>query len=93
MENQEIFLQLGTLGVVFIFAIREFFAWLRVRKSNGNGNMNKDILKQLELMNSNHLGSIENSITKGNAEIVNAIHSDNMQMVKLLGEISGKLNK
>ena len=33
LEN---YLQLGTVAVIFLFAIKEFFAWMKSRK-NGNG--------------------------------------------------------
>lgn len=41
------YLQIGAVAIIFLFAIKEFFAWLKVRR-NGNGN---DALEALNLMN------------------------------------------
>lgn len=34
------FYQLGALGIVFLFAIKEFFAFLREKKNNNNHKLN-----------------------------------------------------
>lgn len=89
------YLQLGAIAIIFIFAVREFFAYLKVKKqcenSVGSG-MNKQILKELQSMNNNHFISLTKAINDGNEKIVNAIHSKDGQMVEILGEIKGNLN-
>ena len=87
--------ELGTVGVLFFFFLREFFAYLKTKK-NGNGNgegqgLNQLILEQLQTMNSNHLHSIEDAINDGNQRLIDSMHQDNMKMIELLGEIKGKL--
>ena len=89
----ESILQIGAVGVLFLVAIREFFSYLKSKKSNGNDILNEAILKQLQLMNSNHLHSIQDAIEKGNERLIDAIHSDNIKMIEALGEIKGKLSK
>ena len=45
--NQEI-LQLGTLGILFALAIKEFFGYLKSRKNgNGNGKIDKEQSKEI----------------------------------------------
>ncbi len=64
-------LNLGTVAIIFVFFLKEFFTFLKSRKY-GNGT-NKDLLKEVQLMNSNHLASILAEMTKGNNEVVGAI--------------------
>lgn len=91
-------LQLGAVAVLFLFAIKEFFGYLKVRKAkedkpeNENDNL-KLILSELQKMNSNHLHSIEACIGTGNQQLVKTIHDDNTKMIELLGEIKGVLSK
>ena len=90
------FLQLGAVAVIFLFAVKEFFSYLKVKKMNGKdyGNgMNKEILKELQTMNSNHLVTLTKAINDGNKDIVFAIHSKDGQMLEILGEIKGNLNR
>ena len=89
------YLQLGAIAIIFLFAVREFFAYLKVKKINGNGysnGMNKEILQELQSMNSNHLTTLTKAIIDGNKDIVNAIHSKDGQILEILGEIKGNLN-
>lgn len=92
--------QLGALAIIFLFAIKEFFAWLKIRK-NKNG-VNKQILGALTQMNENHLNSICKAITEGNIELTKAInegHSNTRKaitdmhkdLIEILGEIKGRL--
>lgn len=86
-------LQLGALATIFLFAIREFFGYLREKshKQCNGGELNGQILTELRLMNQNHLNSIKEAIQEGNSRIVQAIHSDNKQMIEVLGRIEGAL--
>ena len=80
------YLQLGAVAIIFLFCIKEFFTYLKVRK-NPNGT-SREILKELQLMNENHLNSICKEMNKGNTEIVNAIQ----QMNKDLGDKLDNIN-
>ena len=84
-------LQLGAVAVIFLFAIKEFFAFMRSRK-NGNG-FNEKILNELRTMNSNHLSGIYKAIDDGNKKLTESMHNDNIRIIELLGEIKGKLSK
>lgn len=86
-------LQLGGLIALFALAIREFFAYIRLKKNSvtGNETFSVEILKELQTMNGNHLHSIETAINTGNANLINSIHQDNMKIVELLSEIKGRL--
>ncbi|MCK9369586.1 hypothetical protein M0R04_06735 [Candidatus Dojkabacteria bacterium] len=95
-------LELGTVAILFLLFIREFFAYLKAKQNNNgtNGNSNgngsnsvtdKAILKELQTMNSNHLHTIQQVIETGNARLVDVIHGDNNKMIELLGEIKGRL--
>lgn len=88
-------LQLGAVAVIFLFAIREFFAWLKQRKENG-GKSNavmEAMLNELRTMNENHLHSLKDAINTGNDRVVDAINSGNVKQIEILGEIKGKLSK
>ena len=70
------------------------FSFLKTRK-NGEAadKTNKDLLSELKLMNSNHLGEIKDAITGGNENMIEAINNGNLRIVEKLGEISGKLDR
>ncbi len=89
-------LQLGAVAIIFLFAIKEFFAYLKAKK-NGNGaensKFNEAILLELQRMNSNHLHSIQEAIEKGNERLVDVIHGDNVKMIEILGELKGLSRK
>lgn len=88
-------LQLGAVAVIFLFAIKEFFAWLKQRKENGNKSnaVMEAMLTELRAMNENHLHSLKDAINTGNDRIVDAINSGNVKQIELLGEIKGKLDR
>jgi hypothetical protein len=86
-------LQIGAVGVIFYFAIKEFFAYLKSRKMASETDNISSILGELQTLNSNHLHSIEVAITKGNERLIDAIHCDNVKIIELLGEIKGRLEK
>jgi len=97
MENINFdLIQLGTLGVLFFFAIKEFFAFLKSRKEkNGkeSGAVDEGILEQLQLMNSNHLQHLNDCMNENNARLIEAIHEDNIKIIEVLGRIDGKLSR
>jgi hypothetical protein len=79
-------LQLTAIGIIFVFAIKEFFAYLRVKKSpNGTS---KDILKELQLINENHLNDITKRIDVGNQNVVNAINTMNKDLGDKLNNVN-----
>jgi len=86
------YLQLGALGIIFIFAIKEFFAYMKARKGK-NGTDCSKMVEQLELMNNNHLNSISKDIVSGSDRVVTAIREMHTDVSSRLGEIKGKLDK
>ena len=100
MIEENIF-QLGAIAVIFFFSMKEFFSYLKA-KNNKNGNVessdkartfDRQILQELQKMNSNHLHSIEAAINVGDKEVVRAITDGNLKMIEILGEIRGSLRK
>ena len=84
--------QLGALAVIFIFAMKEFFAYLKTRRGNGGNNpVMESMLKELRTLNENHLHSLKDAINDGNNRLVDAINNSSNKQVELLGEIKGRL--
>lgn len=91
MDNLTQYLQLGAVAILFLVSIREFFAYLRVRKApNGT---DKDILKELQLLNENHLNSICKEINEGNSDIVTAIKQMNNDLGDKLDNINSGISR
>ena len=88
MMSTEI-LQLGAVAIIFLFSIKEFFLYLKTKK---NGNGNEKIVKELRLMNANHLNSINKSLNMGFDRVIETLNSNERQVIQLLGEIKGKLS-
>ena len=93
-------LQLGAVAVIFLFFVKEFFAYLKSRKesngSSGNGGGSKvmeAMLTELRTMNENHLHSLKDAINDGNNRMVDAINNGNNKQIELLGRIEGKLDR
>lgn len=87
-------LNLGALALVFVLFIKEVFAYLKTRKSNnGHDDLGwlKKVFDELQLMNENHLHSIEKAIVDGNREIVKTISDGNRETASVLGRIEGGL--
>ena len=80
--------QIGAVGTIFVFAIREFFLFLRTKK-NSNG-QNK-LLDEVRYLNDNHLNSIKQTIKDGDAKIVETINNIGQKQIEILGRIEGKL--
>ena len=81
-------LQLGAVAIIFLFAIKEFFSWQKSRK-NGSSS----ILRELQLMNSNHLTSICKVIGSGDKEIVKAITDMRETLGDKIDDTNGKLER
>lgn len=88
----EDFIQLGAVAVLFLIAIREFFAYLKTRKSDNGVALNEAIFGELQRMNNNHLRTLQEAIEEGNREIVKAINDGTIKQIELLGRIEGKLD-
>jgi len=93
MPEAEI-IQLGAIAIIFLVAIREFFAYLKSKKDGNNGiQLNGKILEELQLMNTNHLETIRHCIESGNVELRNVLHEDFMKVIEILGRIDGRLGR
>lgn len=93
------YLNLGALAIVAIFAIKEFFTWLKSKKNGGNS-LNQMLLDSVNKINENHLKTIQETVGKicedintGNDRVVDAIHSMHTDVATRLGKIEGKLEK
>ena len=84
-EIQPEILQLGAVAILFLFAIREFFNWLKNRKENG-------VLQELKSINTNHLNAIQQAVQEGNDRVVKAISDMNADLKEILGRIDGRLS-
>ena len=82
---------LGPIGILFFFAIREFFCYLKAKKTNGN--TQSDLLDKVKLIESNHLKDILKAISEGNDRVVEAINENGKQQIQILGEIKGALSQ
>ena len=93
---EESLLQLGALGIILVFAIREFFAYLKSKGSSDTETkshvMSEAIFKELQTMNNNHLHTLQETMEQGNARLIDSMHSDNTRIIELLGEIKGNLS-
>ena len=93
MENLDNLANLGAVAVIFLFAVREFFAYLKSRKT-GEGPppvTDKDIFLELQKMNDNHLHTLTDAVNIGSKETVRTINEGNMKIIEALGEIKGRL--
>ncbi len=66
--SQEI-LQLGAVAVIFLYAIGQFFNWLKEKKNEKNENGSKFQLMLLNQKIDNHIGTISREITEIKNEI------------------------
>ena len=82
-------LQLGAIGIVCIVLIREVFGFLK-NKKNGTS---KEILKEIQLMNENHLNSICKEMNEGNNEIVKTIKELNQNLGDKLDNINTGISR
>lgn len=90
----ESYAQLGAMGIILLFTIKELFAYLKAKKQNGAGNgIMESMLAELRTMNENHLHSLKDAINDGNNRVVDAINTGNMKQIELLGKIEGKLDR
>ena len=74
--------------------MKEFFAYLKNKKTNGSNNtINRSVLSELKLLNENHLNQIDKSIRDGNKDIVQAINNSGQKQIEMLGRIEGRLDR
>jgi len=55
-------LQLGTVAILFLLFIKEFFSYLKSKKNGKNGN--SDIIKTIETLRNNDLGEVNYKLNK-----------------------------
>ena len=58
----EYFTQLGMVGIVMIFLIKEIFAWLKTKKANQDNSSYKKDIAGINLQLTNHITEIEGKI-------------------------------
>ena len=92
--------QLGGTVIVVVCFLWFMYEQQKLKKENGNTKIvdnqrdainNNDVLKELQMMSSNHLHSIEMAIKDGNSEIVKAINEGNFKIVEKVSELCGFL--
>lgn len=85
------YLELGLVGAIFAFAVKEFFGYLKSRKQgNGTG---QAILTELKSQNENHLHSIQEGMNEGFNRMIDCYNQNSREMIEILGRIDGKLSK
>jgi len=92
MPNLTDYLQLGSTAVVSIMAFWSFVQIFKNRK-NGSNNSTKEVLKELQELNNNHLMDLKTTIENGNRELRDNLHDDNLKIIEILSRIDGKLSK
>jgi hypothetical protein len=90
LDTLKDFIDLGGTVIVSLAALYILWQTQKNKKSNGT---DKEILKEIQLMNQNHLEHIKDCIQENNDELVNTIHSDNVKIIELLSRIDGRLSK
>lgn len=93
--NSETLLILGPVGILFFFAIKEFFTYLKQKKSTeaNPSIMSEQIFQELQTMNNNHLHSIQDAIQDGNNRLIDTINHGNNKMIEVLGRIEGRIQR
>lgn len=81
--------QLGSIAVIFVFAIREFFAYLRGKQPNGKKDEKQDI--SLAVVNEK-LKNIETNISNHIMHKLDANDADHQEIKVDIAEIKTKLN-
>jgi hypothetical protein len=64
-------LEIGAMGVIFFFAIKEFFSYLKSKK-NGGG-LDKQILDELQSQSNNHLSHLQGCMEAGFEGMINRL--------------------
>jgi peroxiredoxin family protein len=91
MELSEL-TNIGALALVVMFTIKEGFEYLK-KKKNPNEPMMAGIFQELQLMNNNHLDTLQHTIEDNNRELVKAVNDGNVEIIKVLCKIDGRLSK
>jgi hypothetical protein len=89
MDNEALKLvaNYGGVAVIFLFAIKEFFAYLKSRKDNPDS-----MAEQLKLMNTNHLAHMQQSM-HDLVELGKVNSRQHEDQIRILSLIEGKLSK
>jgi len=56
------YLQLGTVGILFALAIKEFFAYLKTRNNNGKSSQYEKDIAEIKKQLSNHVQHLREDI-------------------------------
>lgn len=84
--EQEIY-QLGAVAIIFIFAVKEFFTYLKTRRNGGSNGL----LKELRSTNTNHLQTIDKTLNEGFDKVVKTITDMHLDLANRLSEMKGRL--
>lgn len=80
--------QMGAIGVIFLFAIKEFFSWLKSSKKGGQKTQNDIDIALLQQdvreIKTNHLSHIEKSLEENKQE-----HKENRELLILIASQLG----
>jgi len=90
LDTLKDFIDLGGTVIVSLAALYILWQTQKNKKSNGT---DKEILKEMQVMNQNHIHDICNKIDNGNKEVTKAITDMHNDLGKVLGEIKGILEK
>jgi len=82
-QDTQILYILGPVGILFFFAIKEFFSYLKSKKNGKNGNGN--IIKMIEALRNNDLGEVNYKLNKVDDKLD--------RIINILIEIKGKLER
>lgn len=94
---EESIVQMGAIGVILFFTIKELFAFLRYSKGKDLGghtaSIDHTVLQQLiDQFRIQHENQ-QRTFDKGNQEVVKAITDSSYRQVEILARIEGSLKK
>lgn len=83
---------LGGTVIVAVIAIWVLRENQKMKRNPLNGSQ-KEIIKELQSLNTNHLSDICRKIDEGNNRLVEAINDGNSKTIEVLGDIKGVLGE
>jgi len=85
-------LQLGSIAVLFLFFIREFFVFLKNKNNKNDGKNDTIIMEELQQLKNNHMHEISGKID-GLRERLKDLDNKNEKVIEILIEIKTILLK
>ena len=85
-------LQLGSIAVLFLFFIREFFVFLKNKNNKNDGKNDIIIMEELQQLKNNHIHEISSKID-GLRERLKDLDNKNEKVIEILIEIKTILLK